>query len=295
MIIGHQKIWKLFKESVESGKLSHAYLFAGQEKIGKKTLALELAKLIFGEKTLKEAQGDFIFVAPFQKEIQISQIRDLIWRLSLKPSLAPFKVAIIDQAHCMNQEAQSALLKTLEDPRGHSILILISEYPETLFPTILSRLQTIKFNSPSRENIEYYLRNQNLKDSQINDIKDFCQGKIGLAIDFLKEPQKLEEQKMINKKLTEIIGSPLAIRFQYVKDLVAKQQDFKELLDSYLTFFRKELINRLTNQKEESFLKENYSPSKLKNILWQIQNVNYLLSRTNVNPRLALEKLMVEF
>ncbi|MEK7519318.1 MAG: hypothetical protein AAB565_00810 [Patescibacteria group bacterium] len=294
MIIGHQKIWHFFKKSAELNKLSHAYLFSGVEKLGKKTLAIEFVKDLFKTDKIKEGHPDFIFVAPIKKEIQISQIRDLIWRLSFKSLICPFKIAIIDQAHCLNQESQSALLKILEEPRGKTIIILISEYSEFLFPTILSRLQKIKFYPVKKEEIENYLKIQNINQDKTQDILEISQGRPGVAVDLIKEPQRLKEINERREELKKIVSSPLALRFLYIKDLLQKECDLKEFLELWLSFFRQELISFLQNKKERSFLRNDYSLEKLKNILWQIQDVNFLLSRTNINSRLVLEKLVME-
>ena len=296
MIVGHQKIWQFLTKAAELQKLSHAYLFSGQEKLGKKTLAREFVKWLFQDDNSNlSAHPDFIFVEPLQKEIKIAQIRDLIWRLQLSPLNSSFKTAIIDQAHCLNQEAQSALLKTLEEPKGNTLLILVSEYPETLFSTILSRLQRIKFHPVKRKEVEDYLKRKELPANKIKEILDISQGKVGLAVDLALQPQKLKEREEKIKELRKIIVSPLAFRFQYIKDLTVNQSNLKELLENWLVFFRKELLSRLLGPSQNSFLGQEYSKKKLQNILWQIQNLIFLLQNTNINTRLALEKLVMEF
>ena len=118
MIIGHKKQQQFFKKMVVSGKISHALLLSGPEKLGKKTLAFNLIFSIFGENFSQHP--DFIFIEPKSKyskeekgsvgkkapphsslareQIPIEQIRNLQWRLSLKPIKAPLLGVIIDQA-----------------------------------------------------------------------------------------------------------------------------------------------------------------------------------------------------
>ena len=256
MIISHQKIWQFLTKSAEIGRLSHAYLFSGQEKLAKKKLAFEFVKWLFKEDIEKKQHPDFVFVSPQKKEIQISQIREVIWRLSLKPSIAPFKIAIIDQAHCLNQEAQNCLLKTLEEPKGKAILFLISQYPELLFPTIRSRCQIIKFPLVKKEE---------------------------------SDPQKLKIHQKIISDLMRISKSDLAFRFQYIKKLTEEHQDLKEILEIWLKYFRGILLSVVSENSSK------YPLLRLKNIIRIIQNTNFLISTTNVNPRLALEMLMLEF
>ena len=295
MIIGHQKQWEFLKRSAESGKLSHAYLFSGQKKLGKKTVALEWISSLFGQpptKLLVGSHPDFILVEPINREIQISQIRDLNWRLSLKPLISQLKAAIIDQAHLMNEEAQNCFLKTLEEPKGKTILILITEWPEILLPTIRSRCEIIKFYPVPRLEIENYLKAKTdggwvASKEKVKEIATISLGRPGVAIDFISNPQKLENQKKIIKELIEISNSPLASRFQYARGL-AKTPNLKEILDIWLSYFRNILLEKCLTPEVK------HPVSKLKNIIKQIQNTNFLLSTTNVNPRLALEILMIE-
>lgn len=305
MIVGHQKQWQYLTKLAEVDKLPHALLFSGQEKLGKKTLALELIKLLScqGGKVLpcqtcrscqdiqKRIHPDLTLIKPIGKEIQISQIRECIWRLSLKPSISPFKAAIIDQAHYMNQEAQSALLKTLEEPKGNTLLILISEYPETLFPTILSRVQKIKFYPVKKKEIEDYLKKQDIEEKASEEILKFSLLKPGKVIDFISDPQKLKAQKKAIMDLIKVSNSDLSLRFQYAKDLSLKPQDLKETLNIWLFHFRNVLISTINYQLSRSDLDKF---RKLKNTINLIQKTNFLIFFSNVNPRLALEILMLE-
>jgi len=293
MVIGHQKQWQFLKKSVKLDKFSHAYLFSGQEKLGKKIIAYEFIKLFFGKDTI-QSHPDFIFIAPIEKEIQIKQIRDLNWRLSLKPFSAPLKAAIIDQAHLMNAEAQNCFLKTLEEPRGETLLILISEYPEFLFPTIRSRTEIIKFYPLPRKEIEDYLKKQGINEEKSRLISEISQGKPGVAVDFLNYPQKLKEREALINEIVKLTKSDLNSRFQYAQKL-SKIADFKKILDVWLFHFREILLSRLNkNNLDKIDIDGDSKIFKIKSILEKIQSTNFLISTTNVNPRLALEILMLE-
>jgi len=308
MIIGHQKQWQFLKKSAELGRLSHAYLFSGQEKLGKKTVALEWISLLFGQSPTRLLTGvhpDFILITPVQKEIQISQIKDLNYRVSLRPYLASFKTAIIDQAHSMNQEAQNCFLKTLEEPRGKTLLILISEYPEFLLPTIRSRSEIIKFYQVSKKEIENYLKEQGVEEKKAQVISQISQGKPGKAIDFLYLPQKLKEREVLLNEIIRLTNiaetsshlpprptswgsaADLTSRFQYAQK-ISQMPNLKETLNIWLSYFRENLISSLNSKVEP------WKIGKLAKILEKIQETFFLISFTNVNPRLALEILMLE-
>jgi len=235
----------------------------------------------------------------------------------------------------LNQEAQNSLLKTLEEPRGKTLIFLVTEYPERLFPTIISRCQILKFYSVPKEEIERYLvdelrsssrrgdrrrnlflrssppfanarvRKQNILESEIKQMVELSEGRPGRALDFMSDPQKLKTQKTVISDLISMSNSDLAFRFQYAKNLVEEDksssspfvntrvtkelQNLKDTLDIWLRHFRSVLISSINTASQTG-----YSLNKLRDIIKLIQETNFLISTTNVNPRLALEILMME-
>lgn len=318
-MLGHQKQWQFFKKSAEMGKIPHGLLFYGQEQVGKKTFAIEFAKFLncqLDDNSKKPCQKckncldigrksypDLIFVEPqsLNGEIQISQIRELARSLSLKSYSSRFKVAILDKAHSMNQEAQSCFLKLLEEPRGETILILISEYPEILLPTILSRVQKIRFSPLGNREIENSLLERGIPEEKARYLTSLSFGKPGMIDDFLQDVSKVDSQKKIIEDAVKISKSDLAARFQYAKNLCGENPDnpaakLKEVLEIWLKFFRKIFLLHLADSKEkaEEQVPKQYPISKLVKIIRTIQSTNFLLSTTNANPKLALEILLME-
>lgn len=251
-MIKHQKQWQFLTKSAQLGKLPHALLFCGQEKLGKKDLAVKFARFLIGGNIERGVHPDFILIKPEGKEIQISQIRELLKKLSFKPYSADLKVAVIDQAHLMTQEAQSCFLKFLEEPKAKTFLILITSYPLLLLPTIVSRVQKIRF--------------------------------------FPGNGHKTEEDQEIISNLIKLSQADLSCRFQFAKDTSAEK--LKEILETWLRYFRKLFISRLSGEKIKDF--NYYSLTKIKDVIKRIQSLNFLLATTNINPRLALEILLME-
>ena len=156
-IIGHQKQWQYLKRSAESDRLAHAYLFYGPAKIGKKTLALEFAKLLGAPTDLALVEPEASADEGEKAVIHILQIRELKSKLFLSAIDSGYKVAIIDEAPAMTADAQSALLKLLEEPKGKTILILLAQNLNQLLPTIVSRCQPLRFDLLPSQEIEKYL------------------------------------------------------------------------------------------------------------------------------------------
>lgn len=325
MILGHQKQWQFLKKSVEIKKIFHAYLFVGEPSLGKKKVAKEFIKLLNCQNLIfnkaldiepcqnchscKEIQRkiapDLILIEPKNKEIQISQIRELGRKLSFSPYSAPYKMVIIDKAHLMNREAQNCLLKTLEEPRGKVVLILLSEQPQKLFLTILSRVQKIKFQPVSLKIIENYLKNKGLEEELAFQFSILSQGRPGIAINFFKNKEKFRIWKEKQKEVLTIINDKKSLhsRLQYLKTSTFFLEHPKETLTILLNYFREILLfknNILIPSLYKNFIKNFsfqanlYSFKKLKKILNTIENMNFLLSTTNISPKLALEILILE-
>jgi len=257
MLIGHKKQWEFLKNKFEANQLSHAYLFSGAEGIGKKFFAKEFAELIgckFPDLKIIEIKED-------KSEIDISQIREVQNFLAYKSYNGGFKIVIVNDAHLMSQEAQNCLLKTLEEPKGETILFLVTSKPNMLLQTIFSRCQTMKFFKPA-----------------------------GLP----ENTQKVEKEKELLKGLLPVIGANYADKFKYVKgiDFSAKggpasggenysAQEIVLVLQKHL---RRQLLDAVSTGKPIE---------KLKKDLELTEDINNKLIFTNANPKLALEILLI--
>lgn len=314
MFMGHQKQWDFLKKRFQLNQLSHAYLFAGPEETGKRKFALEFVKLIncLGNDEKSECQNckliekerhpdvSMIRLKKDKSEIEISQIREIQQFLSLKPYYGSSKAVIIDEAHKMNQEAQSCFLKTLEEPKGKTILILISSRPEILLPTILSRCQIIKFFICPIAEIKNYLMKKGASAEKAEMFSGISEGKPGRAIKLLLEPDKIEKEKKILNEVQEICGSDLASKFQYVKNL--PENDFYNLINAFQRYFRHLLFLKMgvSDLKDLNYFPspseklKSYSIAKIKQVIKLIETIDFRLLTTNINPKLALEILLLE-
>lgn len=150
------------KRAIGRSQLAHALLFTGARDSGQKEAALWLAQTLFcregarGEacgacidcrQALKGSHADLFILAPEKdaQGIKVEEVRSLITRAGFKPLRAPCKVFIIEEADRMNEIAQNALLKTLEEPPGHAYFVLIASALEKILVTIRSRVQTHPF------------------------------------------------------------------------------------------------------------------------------------------------------
>ena len=164
---------RLIQRSLENGRLAHAYLFNGTDLDELEDVARTLAKTLTCENPPRRATGglpldccdacvscrkvneglhpDVISLRPESKlrQIKIEQIRQLLDRLYLKPTQAPFKVGVIVGADRLNANSANAFLKTLEEPPADVVLVLLTTDPQRLIETILSRCQRVNFSGES--------------------------------------------------------------------------------------------------------------------------------------------------
>jgi DNA polymerase-3 subunit gamma/tau len=170
-LIGQESISQTLSLALDSGRLSHAYLFSGLRGSGKTSTARIFAKSLICENGPTSSPCDVcshcvmanegrhidIIEMDAASSRKIDDIRDLIEHTKYRPASAKIKIFIIDEVHMLTKEAHNALLKTLEEPPEYVKFILATTDPLKLPPTILSRTQHFRFKRISHPNIVHHL------------------------------------------------------------------------------------------------------------------------------------------
>ncbi len=261
-VVGHNSNKRYFESVIKNGRLTHAYLFSGPEMIGKKKFAYELAKLLNNRE--QENDPDFKLVGP-----KIEDVRELKSFLAKKPYFGPYQIAIIDNADQLTTEASNAVLKTLEEPNGSAILILITSRPKLLLPTIYSRCQEVRFLSLSDSEIDFLISAKlGLEDKIL--LKQLAYGRPGWIV---KNADNLENIKKSIKEFNKVLGQGIFEKIQYA----SKVYNEETLL---------ELINNLTYW----HYSQDQKSTKLLRGLTQLSNI---ISQPQYNHRLAVENFLI--
>jgi DNA polymerase-3 subunit delta' len=310
-ILGQDNNIALLSRSLANGKIANAYLFEGIEGCGKKKTALAFIEAIFcggnegcGQcpscrKIAGHQHPDLHLVEPDGAYIKIDQIRDLQRVLAFHPFEAPKKACIIDAADRLNPAAGNALLKTLEEPPGNALLILITANPDRVLPTVLSRCQRLRFASLAEATVENFLREMGRDPETARIVSSLAGGSMGKAIEIGEETALLERKKFLERvcalSLDEI--TPL---FAFAEEMATDKEITLKLLELLTAFLRDALLlhsgsNGVVNSDLIQLLEREAGGFSGRGIM---ERINYVAETRraimgNVNARLALEVLFM--
>lgn len=255
MIIGHRRTIHYLERLLARETLAHAYLFHGPEGVGKRTIAMALAQALLcsgarqstlgGCHTCEDcrlverlAHPDLLFLSSEQplvpaeaRGIGIENVHELERRLALAPWRGGKKVAIIDGAETMSREAQSALLKTLEEPGGRTFCVLIAVSPASLLPTIRSRCVELGFTTVSDEALESLLGG--LPADRRSEALLLAGGRAGRIVRFAQDRKALDEAREREVELERILRADLGAQFAFAEEN-AREPGATEALLSFM-------------------------------------------------------------
>ena len=159
-VAGQRHVLRTLINSLDNGRLHHAYLFSGTRGVGKTTLARILAKCLNCEegvtatpcgqcsvcKGIKEGRFIDLIEVDAASRTKVEDTRELLENVQYSPTTGRFKVYLIDEVHMLSNHSFNALLKTLEEPPSHVKFIFATTEPHKIPVTILSRCQRFDFN-----------------------------------------------------------------------------------------------------------------------------------------------------
>jgi DNA polymerase-3 subunit delta' len=274
-IYGHEKQKVILKQALAQNRVGHSYLFSGIDAAGKKTLALEFAKVINCEKAdeihdscgecsacLKISRNnhpDIFFIEAEGQFIRINAIREIQEQMTFKPMEGRRRVFVIDNADKMNDQAANALLKTLEEPSPANILILVTAKPYTLPSTIISRCRHMRFNPLSINTVaKFLIERMNMEKENALLLAGLSGGSIGQALELNKDDviaYRTETLKLLaNTKKNEPL-SLLAFASFFGQDKRGIKQGFNILI----TCFRDALVYKETKNDQMLINQDNSS------------------------------------
>lgn len=320
-VVGQQYIVQTLKNSLDTGRISHAYLFAGPRGTGKTTLARLFAKGLNCEKGPTSdfcgqcdecadiTQGNSLNVMEIDGASNrgIDEIRELRDQVRYAPTNSRYKVYIIDEVHMLTTDAFNALLKTLEEPPEKVIFILATTDPQKIPPTILSRCQRYDFKRFSvaqiTDHLEYVLAKEGVlpEAGVLEIVAEHAEGGMRDALGIVDQCLAYSDQLSV-EVVTEVLGvSPRARIISFLEALEQKdgQKLFAQINQLYLDGKNMiQFVRDLLNFLRKAIINNNEFPGDRDRMLQVMEafaecerNMRYV-NDTNVPLELAVLKLI---
>ncbi len=318
-IIGHEQIKEHLQNAISMNKISHAYIFHGPDKSGKMALAKSFAMALQCQEHVPEGcmecrsckqalagrHPDIIYLQHEKPNtISVDDIRTQINNsVATKPFAFPYKIYIIDEAEKMNQQAQNALLKTIEEPPAYAVILLLTTNTDIFLPTILSRCITLNLKVVADDKIRSFL----MKEYKIPDYKaDICtafaQGNVGKAIQLADSQDFNEIKNSALQLLKRIRDIELYELMEAVKQISQYKLEINDYFDLMMIWYRDVIfykatsdVNRLIFKDEVYDIKKQASKSSYEGIGTIIEALEKAKRRlnANVNFDLTMELLLL--
>jgi len=320
-VIGHSWAVAQLQRAIRAKHQAHAYLFTGPAHVGRRTLALALARALncTGEQPpcdlnagdvcracrliAAEKHPDVRVLAPEGASLKIDQIRALQHDLALSPVEGLFRVAIIDGMEQATVEASNALLKTLEEPSTCVVLILIASEPDILLPTIVSRCQHLPLRALAVEQVSQALvEHWTVEPQRADELAHLSGGRLGWAVMAHQDETVLQKRASGLDDLLRLLDGKRVARFAYAKRLADDQAAVLETLELWEIWWRDVMLLAagstapLVNIDRLAVLKQHaarFGVDRAREVLEALSRTARQVAH-NANARLALEVLMLD-
>ncbi len=318
-IIGHEQIIQHLRNAITLDKISHAYILNGPEDSGKMMLAEAFAMVLQCEgegerpclacRSCKQAmdhnQPDIIYVSHEKPNtIGVDDIRAQINNdIGIKPYSSRYKVYIVDEAQKMNQQAQNALLKTIEEPPAYGVILLLTTNADSFLPTILSRCITLNLKAVKEDVIRSYLmKNYQIPDYQADICAAFSQGNVGKAVKLASSSDFADLKESVLQLMKRLSDIDLYEMTAAVKQIAEYKLTVNDYFDLMMIWFRDVLYFKATGDANGLIFKdevydikkqaEKRSYQGIETILKALETAKVRIS-ANVNFDLVIELLLL--
>ena len=320
-LVGHDDAVGLLRRDIAAGRIAHAYLFAGADGIGKRTLALEFARAINCEAPPSpgdpcgacrtcvligaEKHPDLFLLRPEGAggKILVDSARELVRAMMLKPMEAARRVALLADFHRALPNAANSLLKTIEEPPPSAVLLLTAESADELLPTIVSRCRIVSLRPIPESEVARALRERwKVAPDAAAVLARLSGGRLGWAVGQAPWEDAAAEREILFREWGEVTGGNLAARFAAARRLADDRGRIRDTLQVWESFCHDLLLRTLSKDAEPvnidfqspiNGLARTVTPERARRWLAALRRVDEQIDR-NANLRLALEAAFLD-
>jgi len=320
-VLGHSRPITLLKRAIKNERVVNSYLFLGSEGIGKKVVALQFAKALNCLKGGTEEgdacdhcpsckkidhalHPDVLLIEPIGQGIKKDQVIAMQRELAYKPYEGKRRVCILTAADRMAHDIPNTLLKTLEEPPLHSVIILLVNNSRFLLPTILSRCHPVRFNPlPIPLVSQWLMESKGLTETEAHLLASLSEGSPGKALEIQEEIRQIPREELLKdwvglKSLSfERIGS-------WVGSLPSQRENLLLVLEVAKTLLRDLVMVKILEKEPNPIhsdlltvmepMVKNWNLSSLLKRM-EILHQTILAIKANANINLALEAMMLSW
>lgn len=293
-IIGHKRVLSLLSHSITENKTGHGYLFYGQDKVGKMTVAKWMATKIIGSE--KKDWDRNLRIMEAEKGLKIADVRSVQHDLSLSNPFGDKRVIIMAGLQNMTIEAQNAFLKLLEEPNEGVVFILLATNLKKVLPTIISRVQQVRFGAVASNEIEAALLDRGTEKAVAKSLSRLANGSPGWVFGQENPELTVSEYKNEVLNLIKLFRSGTGSKFDFVQSLVddGRVEKFVVLFEILLRDLmmcknrQDEALTFVFSEDEIKNLSKSLSRDSLVSFWDSLGHLREQIKR-NVNKKLALE------
>lgn len=316
-IVGHKDVIEYLQKGMKEDKISHAYILSGEKGSGKKMIAEIFAATLQCEekgenpcgkcKSCMQAKSgnhpDIRWVTHEKASIGVDDIRTQINNdIGIKPYSSPYKIYIVPEGEKMTEQAQNALLKTIEEPPHYGIVILLTENSNRFLQTILSRCVSLQLKPVSPPLIKKHLMEKyHIPDYQAELSAKFAQGNVGKAIRYASSDEFTDLKNDTLHILKHVDEMKTYEIMQFIKGLAERKKDIYDYLDLILLWYRDVLLFKVTRDpngllfadelRSISFQAGQKDYEAIENIIQAVEKAKVRL-KANVNFDTAMELMI---
>jgi DNA polymerase-3 subunit delta' len=320
-VLGHSRPIEFLKRAIKKDTLAHSYLFWGNEGIGKKWVALQFAKSLnclqggseqgdacdqcmACEKIDDGLHPDVLVLEPENQTLKVDQVRQMQRDLAYRPYEGRRRVCILAASDRMAPNMSNILLKTLEEPPLHTVIILLANNTRLLLPTILSRCQPIHFNPLPIPLVSQWLMKQKaLDEKEAHLLASLSEGSPGKAMEIQEEIRQIPREELL-KEWVGLKTLSFEKMDRWIQSLSLHRENLLLIIEVAKTLLRDLVVVKTLKEGSKLIhpdlldamerLAKEWSLSSLLNRIETLHQT-ILAIRSNANMSLALEVTMLSW